>query len=87
MKLLAFSIRDIKSGIYNPPTYHATPGEAERWFRTHVNRKDGQNNLNLYPEDFSMFQIGSYDDQTGRLESLEMPIHMVEATQLLNLTQ
>lgn len=83
MKLQAYSIRDIKSGIFNPPTCHTTHGEAERWFRTIVNRKGEANTVSLYPEDFSLFHIGEYDDNTGLLTSLNMPKHMVEATQLL----
>ncbi len=37
-----------------------------------------------YPEDYDLYYIGEYDDQTGKIESLQSPQHVVKATAVLN---
>lgn len=73
-----FSIRDTKVGTYNAPGYKLTAGEAERDFRTIVNDpKSGP--LHDYPEDFDLFEIGEFDDQTGKIKTLDTPHHIAKA--------
>ena len=77
-----FSIRDAKGEIYHPPFFKITNGEAERDFTTTVG--DEKSMLNKYPEDFDLYYIGEFDDQTGKIESLETPLHMLKAVDTKN---
>lgn len=77
MILKAFSIRDAKAQIFHPPWYKTTHGEAERDFRTTVN--DSKTTLNQYPEDFDLYYIGEYDDNSGKFQSLDTPQHVLKA--------
>lgn len=81
MLLKMFSMYDAKAEIFNNPFFKSTPGEAERDFRTAVNDpKSGH--LHQYPEDYDLFFLGEYDDQTGKINALQTPQHVVKALQL-----
>ena len=82
MILKAFSIRDSKGEIYHPPFYKPTHGLAEREFQDLT--KDDKSQVNKHPEDFDLFHIGEYDDQSGKFTSLATPQHMIKAIDLTN---
>lgn len=63
--LKAYSILDTKAQIYNPPFYQRNAGEASRSFSKIVN--DKQSLINQFPEDYTLVQIGAFDDETGLL--------------------
>lgn len=81
MLLKAFSIKDSKTGIFNTPFFNHTPGEAERNFRELAN--DKQSMVGKYPEDYDLYAMGEYDDQTGKVEWKATPEHLVKAVQLV----
>lgn len=74
-----FSIRDSKAEIYNVPFFAKTTAEAERNLRETM--KDERTLINKYPEDFSLWMLGEYDDQTGECTS-HPPTHLINAVQL-----
>lgn len=79
MLLKIFSIRDDKAGYFNTPFFQRTTGEAERSLQQLVSDK---NTLpGKYPEDYSLYEIGSYDDQTGLITAEDSPRHIVKAVQ------
>ncbi|AXH78030.1 MAG: nonstructural protein [Microviridae sp.] len=82
MELKMFSIRDSKGEVFNPPFYKKTHGEAERDFQTLC--KDEKSTVNQYPEDFDLYYIGTYDDNSGKIQSLDTPQHLVKAVNVLN---
>lgn len=76
-----FSVRDTKTEIYGPPFYSITHGEAERSFRQLAN--DPQSKVNKFPEDFDLYHIGEFDDETGKIEALPSPKHVIKAINAL----
>lgn len=82
MVLKAFSIRDQKVGVYNMPWFKTSHGEAERDFRTICN--DEKSKINMYPEDFDLYHIGEYDDNTGVFKPLDTPHHVIKAVECIN---
>lgn len=80
MQLKIFSIRDSKGEIYGQPFFQKTAGEAERNFKTLVN--DNSSTVHKYPEDFDLYYLGEYDDQTGKIKSLDTPSHICKAVAL-----
>lgn len=76
-----YSIRDSKAEIFNAPFYKKTHGEAERDFQTAV--LDEKTMLSKYPEDFDLWYLGDYDDNTGKVKSLETPQHIIKAVNAL----
>lgn len=77
MELKIYSIRDSKGEIYKSPFYKTTHGEAERDFHTIVNNKDTL--VAQYPEDFDLYHIGTFDDNNGKIRSLDTPEHIIKA--------
>lgn len=75
----AFSIHDTKSGIYNSPFYAHTIGEAERMFKELT--LDEKTQVSKHPEDFDLFHVGEYDDNSGTFTSLKSPQHIIKAIQ------
>lgn len=80
MLLKAYSIRDQKGEVFNNPFFQKTHGEAERSFKQAVN--DDQTTISKYPEDFDLYYLGEYNDQTGVFQSLDTPQHIAKAIAL-----
>ena len=76
-----FSIHDSKGEIFNPPFFKSTHGEAERDFQTAS--QDDQSMISKYPEDFDLYYLGEYDDQTGKFKALPTPQHIIKAVNVL----
>jgi len=80
MKLNVYSIRDTKSETFAPPFLQKTNGEAERSFRQLAN--DEKSQICRYPEDYDLYLLGEYDDNTGKLSPFDTPQHQVKAVAL-----
>lgn len=80
-----YAIRDTKAECFHNPFYQATHGEAERAFRTAVN--DDKTTINKYPEDFDLYYLGEYDDNTGKMQPLDTPQHIIKAALCINKMQ
>lgn len=65
MMLNVYAIYDTAISAYSQPFYSHTNGSALRAFSDHVN--DPNSNVNKHPQDYSLFHLGSFDDQTGAL--------------------
>lgn len=77
MQMKVYSIRDSKGEVFNQPFFQKTHGEAERSFVTLVN--DEKSMISKYPDDFDLYYLGVYDDQTGLIQSLDTPQHITKA--------
>lgn len=77
MEYKMFSIRDTKAEVFFPPWYKQTHGEAERAFADIVS--DDKSTIHKHPEDFDLFFVGTYDDQTGKITIPQAPEHIVKA--------
>jgi len=80
MLLKSFSIRDAKGEIFNTPFFQKTHGEAERSFKQIAN--DTNSMVYKFPEDYDLYYLGTYDDQTGVFKSLDTPQHLMKAVTL-----
>lgn len=59
-----FCVYDSKMEAYMNPFLMATKGQAIRAFSDTAN--DPQSAFSKHPEDYTLFEIGEYDDSTGR---------------------
>lgn len=71
MKIQVFSVFDAKQGIYGQPNLLLNRATAERAFMQSV--LDPQSNIAQHPEDFTVFHIGEYDDETAKFTNLPTP--------------
>lgn len=77
MKLQLFTIHDTKTDVFAPPICQKSQGEAERTFNQMVH--DDRTMISKYPEDYDLYHLGSYCDNTGKFELLPAPKHIVKA--------
>lgn len=72
MKSQMFAVRDNKLEAYGQPFLAKNQSHAVRLIGELVN-KDLENNFHKYPQDFTLFAIGEYDDSTGLCQSEDTP--------------
>lgn len=77
----AYSVYDNKALIYNRPFFEATDGAALRSFQELAN--DLNTSVGRYPTDFSLWWVGTYDDQTGQFVPTVPLTHVADATALV----
>lgn len=81
MKTRMYSIRDGQTEMFNKPWYAVTDGDAHRQFASLVNDPKAEA-IYEHPQDFDLYFVGTYDDNTGKLTPLDTPQHVIKAVQL-----
>lgn len=66
MILYICSIRDSATETFARPIFVQNSRIAVRSFTDEVNRAEANNDLNKHPDDFTLFELGTFDDQTGQ---------------------
>lgn len=80
MKMEMFSVYDLVTEVYQPPLYAHNSGDAMRIIQNYLRQ---ENNISLYPENFVLFKLGSFEDTSGLLEPLTPPQQIVPITDLV----
>ncbi len=70
MKLNAYTIYDVASGVYTRPFFTGSDGEATRSFKDIAT--DAEHPIGQHPEDYTLYRNGTYNDNTGKLVSEEL---------------
>lgn len=79
MKLHLFSVRDAKAEAFIPPFVLPNEAMAVREFTGCVN--DRQHAFSRNAEDYSLYEVGTFDDQTGVITRPNEPRFIVKAIQ------
>lgn len=79
MVLKAYAVFDVKAGNYSPPWFLLSDGIAHRTFSDLVN--DPKTTIARHPGDYSLFAVGSYDDDSAQFTS-QKPVQIVQAISL-----
>lgn len=58
-------IRDRAANVFGQPAFVTSLGGAIRSFGDEVNRRDGKNMMAMHPDDFDLYEVGTYDDSDG----------------------
>lgn len=61
------SIRDRAADTFIVPSFVSSIGAATRSFGDEINRKAENNQINTHPEDFDLYEVGAFDDETGEV--------------------
>lgn len=78
MILQVCALYDSATGAFGQPFFVAAIGAATRMIADGVNSKR-EDQLAMHPEDFVLFQLGSYDDSVGRFVCPEHPVKIADA--------
>lgn len=79
MQLGMYSIYDKKAEAFTQPFFQATRGLAIRAFTDACNMQDNQ--FAKHPEDYTLFLIGTFDDETGVLAQDVVPVPLMPAVE------
>ncbi len=75
-----YTIYDVKAEAYLLPFFQTKDGLAIRVVEEAVN--DGKHQFCKYPEDYSLWRIGSYDEQSGTLVK-DTPVMIIKCMELI----
>lgn len=84
MKHKIFTVYDSKAEFYGQPFFAATRGIAIRMFTELAN--DGSSSVGKYPADFTLFEIGEYDDSDASFFHLPANENIGTGIQFVNPT-
>lgn len=73
-----FTVHDARAEAYLPPFYMRTKGEAIRAFETTV--KDTNSQFNKYPQDYTLVELGEFDESTADIKLLDKPTILENAS-------
>ena len=77
----AYSIRDKKTEVFNQPIFAVNDEDVKRTLTMYMNQQK-QDLMAQYPEDYTLYWIGQFDDHNGGLEHLH-PVEVCELTTLV----
>lgn len=72
---------DSVARVYSPPFYMASQNVAIRAFALAANTPDSK--VGLHPSDYSLFQLGEFDDETAELTPCNPHINLGLAAALI----
>lgn len=70
MKRIVCAVYDSAVQAYGQPFFVPRAGAALRSFIDEVNKKDG-NGLAQHPDDYTLMELGTFDDETGEFASAD----------------
>lgn len=82
MKLKVYSIYDSKVEAYLNPWFAQAKGEAIRALTELVN--DSKTNIGKYPADFTLFELGEYDNANAQFNLHSAPVSVGVAIEFKN---
>lgn len=65
MTLIVCSVFDSAVQLYGRPIFFRARAEAVRSFTAEVNRGGADNVLSQHPDDYALFQLGEFSEETG----------------------
>lgn len=84
MKVKLFCVYDVKANAFMLPQPYHTAGVAERAFTQAVNTPDTA--FNMAPGDYTLFEVGEFDDAVGLLIAHSTPINVVNGITVLRVS-
>lgn len=80
MKFGIYAVRDVKVG-FQSVSVQSNDAVAVRGFESAVINSDSI--LFTHAEDFSLYKLGEFDVDSGRLIPLDLPVQLIEASACL----
>jgi len=84
MNLKVCAIWDSAMEAYGRPIFCQALGQALRSFQDEINRPAEDNNLNKHPDDFILYELGTFDDNAGRFVCPPDPILLARGKDQVN---
>ena len=82
MQLEIVSVYDVKADIFSTPVFTASQATAKRDFADVAQNPESK--ICKHPEDYRLFLLGMFDDETGTVESVLRPVLLISALEAIN---
>jgi len=82
MNLFVVSVKDRAADVFNRPFFVPHRNVAIRDFTDEVNRSAVDNQLNKHPDDFDLYLLGEFNDNTGEFV-MDTPQVLVRAKDVI----
>jgi hypothetical protein len=69
MKYQIVTVRDRTADVFGQPFFVARIGQAIRSFSDEVNSTSSDSAIAKHPEDFDLYELGTFDDETASFET------------------
>lgn len=79
-----FSVFDKKVGAYKRPFISDNEVEATRGLQTAM--RDPEIQISLFPEDFDLYEMGIFNDNSGLIEPIIPPLYICSAVEFKKVT-
>jgi hypothetical protein len=73
MKQIICTVKDRAADAYGRPMFVPSAGVAIRSFSDEINRNNAENQLYNHPDDFDLYELGEFDDNTAVFSLHEQP--------------
>jgi len=67
------TVKDRAADAFGRPMFVPSTGVAIRSFSDEINRNNAENQLYNHPDDFDLYELGQFDDNTGCFTLHEQP--------------
>ena len=81
MKIKILAVHDRALDAYMRPMFVPTIGAGIRAFQDEVNNPESP--MNKHPDDYDLFNLGDWDDNTGQFSQQPKPINIAVGKQLI----
>lgn len=85
MRYVLISIKDRAIDAYHPVANVRAEGEALRVFNDLL--RDQNSPQSKHPDDYDLYIVGYFDDQTGQLEPLDSPRKIADGKAMTDILQ
>lgn len=82
MRLVVVCLRDNAAEAFMRPWFAQSLGLAIRSLQDEVNRADSANPIYQHPDDFDLWELGSWVDDSGEFDLLDTPRRVCTARSL-----
>lgn len=82
MKTKVLSILDVQAAVFQRPMFFPSQGFAVRAVTDEVNRAAQDNLLHQHPEDFRLFELGEWEEDTGLFHCHAQPVLVCDCVSL-----
>lgn len=73
MKLTLCTVKDRAADAYGRPMFVPSTGVALRSFSDEINRQDPENQMYNHSDDFDLYELGTFDDDTAQFSLHDQP--------------
>lgn len=80
LNMCLYSVYDSKAESYSQPFFAVNDAVARRMFEQACN--DGETPVCAHPEDYTLFRVGDWSSEAGKVQGLEAPVAIARAIEL-----